>query len=277
MERISILGSGWLGFPLAIKLKQLGYSINLSSRSEERLHQIEQAGFSAHYYDIEADNSDLEFLQADTLIINITSKNIDAFMTLIAQIESSTIKKVLFVSSTSVYLDSSDASIPSLIESQAEFLKPCALLEIERFFQHNTYFQTSIIRFAGLIGYQRHPGRFFLQMNDDGSQTCKPIKNPNAVVNMIHRDDCLGIIKALVDKSVWGETFNACSSHHPLRREFYQSAVRNLANIDAEFSSEAIASGKTINNDKVKRVLNYQFKHDNLLDFNSMPFTHIDK
>lgn len=273
MERISILGSGWLGFPLAVELKQLGYDIKASSRSEGRLKQLEQARLSAHYYDIESDTSDLEFLQADTLIINITSKNIDAFKRFIPQIESSPIKYVLFISSTSVYLDSIEENYPSVTESEESFLKPCPLLEIERLLQKNKLFQTSIIRFAGLIGYQRHPGRFFVRINEDGSKVCKPIKNSAAAVNMIHRDDCLAIIKGLLEQNIWGEIFNACSSHHPLRRDFYQSAISHLGNIEAVFSDEEISTGKVINNGKVKSVLNYRFKYDNLLDFDSMPFT----
>lgn len=43
------------------------------------------------------------FLQANILIINIPSKNIDSFRNLLEEIEVSDIEKVLFVSSTSVY------------------------------------------------------------------------------------------------------------------------------------------------------------------------------
>ncbi len=101
LERISILGSGWLGLPLAIELNQQGYQVKASSRSEERLSQVKQAGISAYIYDIESAENDSDFLQADILIINITSKNIDAFSKLIKNIENSIIKKVLFISSTS--------------------------------------------------------------------------------------------------------------------------------------------------------------------------------
>ncbi len=271
MKRISILGSGWLGLPLAIELNRAGYPIKASSRSEGRLSQIEQAGISAHIYDIEAADNDAIFLQTDLLIINITSKNIDAFKCLIDKIEYANISKVLFISSTSVYKSSNDPSSVALSESNHEALIPCPLLTIEKLFQDSTHFQTSIIRFAGLIGYQRHPGRFFSQIQADGSITCKAIKNPDTAVNMIHRDDCIGIIKALIQQNCWGEVFNACASDHPSRRAFYSHAVRDFTDnnlVEMIFVEDDVQSYKVIANDKVQNLLNYHFQHDDLLKIN---------
>ncbi|MEH6449041.1 MAG: hypothetical protein V7765_10240 [Oleispira sp.] len=271
MKRISILGSGWLGLPLAIELNQLGYQIKASSRSEARLSQVTQAGISAHVYDIEADQNDVSFLQADILIINITSKNVEAYKDLIVLVEKSPIQKVLFISSTSVYGDSLDPSSPAITESNQDALISCPLLTIENLFRESLHFDTSIIRFSGLIGYQRHPGRFFAQTQEDGSIKCKPIKNPDASVNMIHRDDCIGIIKALLEGDIWGEVFNGCSSHHPARREFYTHAVQNYSgqhSIEMNFTDSDQKNFKVIANDKIQTVLDYQFIHNNLLNIN---------
>jgi nucleoside-diphosphate-sugar epimerase len=268
MKRISILGSGWLGFPLAIELNHLGYQVNSSSRSERRLSQLRHADISAHIYDIEADQNDASFLQADILIINITSKNIEAFQNLISEIEQSSISKVLFISSTSVYQDSSDPEQPPLTELDFNALLPCPLLAIEKLFQDSTHFETSIIRFAGLIGYQRHPGRFFAQTQEDGSIKCKPIKNPDAAVNMIHRDDCIGIINAVLQKDVWGEVFNGCSSDHPSRRKFYSHAIKNYSRTESliiNFIENMSKTNKIISNEKVKAHLEYEFINDELL------------
>lgn len=268
MKRISILGSGWLGLPLAIELNQLGYKIKASSRSEARLNQVKQANISAHIYDIEADKNDVRFLQADILIINITSKNIDAFKNLISHIEKSSVQKVLFVSSTSVYRDSLDPSFPAITEADQDALISCPLLTIENLFKENNHFETTIIRFSGLIGYQRHPGRFFAKIQEDGSIKCKPIKNPDASVNMIHRDDCIGIIKAILHNDAWGEVFNGCSSEHPSRREYYTHAMADyLGNkkIEMNFIENVTNTNKIISNEKIKTQLGYDFVADDLL------------
>jgi nucleoside-diphosphate-sugar epimerase len=268
LETISILGSGWLGLPLACELQQAGYSIKASSRSSARISQIQQAGIEACQYDIESVDNDRAFLDADILIINITSKNINAFKSLINRIETSTISKVLFISSTSVYADSDNPNQAAITEADLFALKPCPLLEIEELFQKNSHFETSIIRFAGLIGYQRHPGRFFSQKQEDGSIKYKPIKNPNAPINMIHRDDCIGIIKALIQQNCWKEIFNACASDHPNRKEFYTHAVKNYSgkySIEMNFINGSQQSYKIIANDKVQKLLNYQFLQNDLL------------
>jgi nucleoside-diphosphate-sugar epimerase len=268
MKRISILGSGWLGLPLAIELNQLGHPIKASSRSEARLSQVKQAGLSAHVYDIEADQNDVSFLQADILIINITSKNVDAFRKLITLVEKSPIQNVLFISSTSVYKASSDPSSTAITESNEDALASCPLLTIENLFRENPHFETSIIRFSGLIGYQRHPGRFFTKTQEDGSVKCKPIKNPDAAVNMIHRDDCIGIIKAILKGKAWGEVFNGCSSDHPSRREFYTYAIADFSgtkNVEMTFIESENKINKVISNEKVKTHLKYHFIADNLL------------
>jgi nucleoside-diphosphate-sugar epimerase len=274
MKRISILGSGWLGLPLAIELNHLGYQVKSSSRSESRLSQLRHADISAHVYDIEVDVNDPSFLQADILIVNITSKNIEAFQSLISKIEQTSISKVLFISSTSVYQDSSDLEQQPISETNLDALRPCPLLIIEKLFQDSTHFETSIIRFAGLIGYQRHPGRFFAQTQEDGSIKCKPIKNPDAAVNMIHRDDCIGIIKSLIQQNHWGEVFNACASDHSSRRDFYTQSVKNYSGgilIIMNFVESNSQNYKIIANDKVKNLLSYNFQHDDFSKINYEP------
>lgn len=277
MKRISILGSGWLGFPLALELSQANFHIKASSRTPERLAYLRKASIDAYAYDIDVSDTrksthENDFLQADILIINITSKSIEAFTRLISEIEKSTIQQVLFISSTSVYQNSADLDALPVTEDSIEQLTPCPLLDIENLLQHNAHFKTTVIRFSGLIGYQRHPGRFFLAKTENDDVYCKTIKNPDAKVNMIHRDDCLGIINAVIKQNCWGEVFNACASQHPTRREFYQAALNHLGEYEPVFSGQTDSVGKVISNKKVKQQLGYSFIHNDLLDFNKMSF-----
>ena len=277
MKRISILGSGWLGLPLAIELNKANHQIKASSRSAERLAHLREANIAAYAYDIDAletqeNINEASFLQADILIINITSKNIEAFKQLITNIEQSPIQKVLFISSTSVYRNSEHLNSAAVTEADEKELKACPLLKIEGLFQNTPSFETSIIRFSGLIGYQRHPGRFFLTQSENEEAYCKTIKNPDARVNMIHRDDCIGIIQSVIQQNCWGDVFNACASQHPTRREFYQAALKHLGDYEPIFSGQTDSAGKVISNNKVKEKLNYSFTHDDLLDFKAMIF-----
>ena len=104
---ISILGCGWLGLPLAKILVKKGYSIKGSTTSEVKIEKLKSIGVQP--FIINLGNRDFEFdnfLSSEVLIIAIPSKNVADFKNLISHIEISKIKKVLFISSTSVYPNS---------------------------------------------------------------------------------------------------------------------------------------------------------------------------
>ena len=98
------MGSGWLGLPLAEHFIEMGHHVNASATSESRLPELSSIKCEPFIINIESLPSNIQtFLQANILIVNIPSKNIDAFTNLTKEIKKSKIEKVLFVSSTSVY------------------------------------------------------------------------------------------------------------------------------------------------------------------------------
>ena len=194
-----------------------------------------------------------KFFQANILIINIPSTNLENFAGLLTEIEKSRIEKVLFVSSTSVYKD--DNKI--IFESSSEESNRSPWVAIEKLFRGSKKFETTIVRFGGLIGYSRNPGRFFSKG--------RVVSNADANVNLIHRDDCIGIISQIVEHGIWGEDFNCCADTHPTKREFYTHAARLAGEAVPEFADTNVVSYKIISNQKVKQVLNYQFSHPDLM------------
>ncbi len=254
IKTISILGSGWLGLPLAEHFITQGYQVHASTRSIDRLPELKRIKAEAFIVDIDNLGDISQFLQAGLLIINITCKNLTSFTQLIKQIEQSTIKKVLLVSSTSVY----DNLNTVVTEDQGAELKDSPLWQIEQLFCHNAYFATTVVRFSGLVGYSRHPGRFF--------RSGKVVEQPDAPVNLIHRDDCIGITSAIIEQGVWGEVFNGCAATHPSKREFYTHA-RKLLNLPApEFAQTFKPAYKIVSHAKVQQVLHYQFMHSDLMN-----------
>ena len=103
MKRVSVLGCGWLGKPLAISLLDEGFSVKGSTTSEEKLETLEMNNIAPYIVDISDFEEFDSFLNSDILIIAITSKDLDGFENLISQIENSDVRKVIFISSTSVY------------------------------------------------------------------------------------------------------------------------------------------------------------------------------
>ncbi len=251
MKTVSILGCGWLGKPLAVSLLDDGFSVKGSTTSEEKIPVLESLGINSYLVNI-ADFEEFDaFLTTDILVIAITSKDIDAFESLIEQIENATIQKVIFVSSTSVYPNTN-----SIVSEENKTLKT-PLFEIEELFRNSSYFETTVIRFAGLFGEGRHPGNWF--------KNGRTIPQPNGFVNMIHQEDCIEIIHEIINQNCWNTTLNACSNHHPTRKEFYTNAKKNLHLDPPVFEETTDLKYKIISSKKLQEVLDYQFIHDDLL------------
>lgn len=252
-EKISILGVGWLGKPLAKTLLKNGYSIKGSTTSEGKLESLKNLGIEPYLIRLGNLPAQLDnFLDADILIIAIPFKDVVAFQKFSVEVEKSTIKKVIFISSTSVYVATNQIISEKTLHANTD------LALIEDIFRKNKNFDTTILRCSGLIGYKRNPGNFF----PEG----KIISNPNGFVNMIHQDDVVAIILKILEKQIWNETFNACADTHPTRRDFYTKAVLELRGEVPEFKPTDDSAFKIISNQKLKVLLDYTFKYPDVLN-----------
>lgn len=254
-EKISILGCGWLGRPLAISLIKKGFTIKGSTTSEAKLSEFQEVGITPFLISIDYLTHNIStFLDSEILIMTLSSKDIEGFKNLICLIEKSAIKKVIFISSTSVY-DNSD----KIVTEESETL-PIALSTIEMLFKNSTHFETTIIRFAGLFGYNRKPGNFF----KDG----RKIPNPDGFVNMIHQDDCIQLIEKVIEKNAWNQIFNGCADTHPTRKEFYTKCTLDIGLKLPEFEEVVQLQKKIISNKKSKEILGLNYQYGDLLKLN---------
>lgn len=275
MKQISILGCGWLGLPLAKSLLEKGFSVNGSTTSVEKIAVLENAGIHPFLVSLSAVEvleetkiSIENFLQnSEVLIIDIppklrgdSSENFVAkIQNIIPFIEKSLVEKMIFVSSTSVYADD-NSIITEETKPNPDTESGKQLLEAEQLLQSNKNFQTTIVRFGGLIGEDRHPIKFLAGR--------KNIENPEGPINLIHQIDCIGIIEEIlkhpetsgqIDKS--SEVFNAVAPFHPTRKEYYTQKAIELDLPLPEFEVSKTSIGKTILSDKVESILNYTFKN----------------
>jgi nucleoside-diphosphate-sugar epimerase len=267
MTQISILGCGWLGLPLAKAFLENGISVNGSTTSIEKLSLLENLGIQPFLIALESNNvsGNIEtFLQGSkTLIIDIPPKLrgnskedfVGKIKTVIPFIEKSAIENVLFISSTSVYGDD-NSSVTEKTKTNPETESGRQLVLAEQLLQSNSNFKATILRFGGLIGEDRHPIRFLA-----GRQN---IENPEAPINLIHQDDCIGIILKILRQNSWNETFNAVTPFHPSRKEYYTQKAKDLNLVPPEFNYENPTFGKSILSSKVENVLGYTFAKPNL-------------
>ena len=274
MNFITILSCGWFGLPLAKSLLSKGYNVKGSTTSATKLKTLKEAEimpFQIQLNEQEIIGNVSDFLhETDVLIIAIppglrkeilSSEEmtfINKMKTLIPYIEKSGIQKVLFVSSTSVYGD----RFPIIEYTESTQTHPDTesgrqLVLSEKLLQSNIHFKTTVIRFGGLLGEDRHPIKFLAGRTQ--------IENPDGPVNLIQREDCIGIIiKALdfayIDK--WGETFNAVAPQHPTRKNYYQKKAQQFNLPLPNFVEDTKSKGKIISSKKVETILDYSFQKE---------------
>ncbi|MBA4320065.1 MAG: NAD(P)-dependent oxidoreductase [Flavobacterium sp.] len=267
MTQISILGCGWLGLPLAKALLENGFTVKGSTTSNEKISVLQNSGIQPFLIALSEnetvgnlndflDNSNILIIDVPPKLRGSEKENfVSKIKNMIPFIEKSTVKNVLFISSTSVYGEDN-----SIVTEETE-LNPDTesgrqLVQAEQLLQSNPNFKTTILRFGGLIGEDRHPIKFLAGR--------KNIENPNAPINLIHQDDCIGIILKIMELDCWNETFNAAAPFHPSRKEYYTQKAIEFNLPLPEFNAENYNFGKTILSSKVENVLKYSFAKPNL-------------
>ncbi len=276
MKKISILGCGWLGLPLAKSLIEKGFLIKGSTTSEEKLEVLQKAGIEPFLISIKSNKVSgniVKFLDdSEILIIDIPPDlrygNTESFIEKMKQsipfLEQSTIKKLIFVSSTSVYSGISlDCAQEDNIARDKKFKiteetiavpeneSGIQLLASEKILMSNKHFATTIVRFGGLIGEDRNPTKFLAGR--------KNIENPNAPINFIHQKDCIGIIEKIIETNSWNQIYNGVASFHPTRKDYYTQKAKEMGLEIPEFDETKPSFGKIVSSEKAAQVLGYNF------------------
>jgi nucleoside-diphosphate-sugar epimerase len=267
--KVSILGCGWLGFPLAKKLIEIGFEVKGSTTSENKIDILKSNNihpFLLELSETKISGSVTEFLyNSEILIIDIppglrkiteaTSEKtfVNKIKNLNPFIENSTVKKVIFISSTSVYAD--NAAIPTVTEKTV--LNPNTesgkqLMEVENLLRNNSNFQTTIIRFGGLIGEDRNIVKMLTGKTN--------VANPDAPINLIHQQDCIEIICEILKQNCWNETFNAVAPNHPTRKNYYTEKAKQFHLTAPLFNENETNFGKIVSSEKLESVLKYMFR-----------------
>lgn len=254
---------GWLGLSLAQRLHILGYKVKGSVTSLAKTEVLQKSGFEA--YPIEVSEVGVTgpikvFLnEVDCLVVLIPPglrRNTGADYVLkmthfLEQIELSSTKKVILISSTSVYGDE-QGLVTERINPRPTSQSGKQLLQVEQLFVNKPSIQTTIVRFGGLYGGSRQPVRYLAGR--------KNLNRGKAPVNLIHRNDCIGVLIEIIKQDKFGLVFNAVNPQHPLKENYYYNKAVEL-NLDpptfSEESNEEVY--KTIDSVNLKEELEYTF------------------
>lgn len=173
---------------------------------------------------------------------------------LLQQLVQAGCQRLIYIGSTAIYAP----RLSAMKRTQRRRIRRAvsAIAEAEVLVRNSGIPAWCLIRAAGLIGPQRHPGHF-LAGRDGGGDGLAPI-------NLVHGEDVIGIVLAVLYQQAWGEIFNACAPSHPSRREFYGRACRPIDREPPGFSERPVLA-KQIDGSKVSRVLGYDYRVSDLL------------
>lgn len=259
---IAIMGCGWLGLPLAKVLVADGCQIHGSTTSKEKMGKLTAASIHPFLISLSEDGieGDIEgFLSnVDALVINVPPKlrgghkenYVKKMQLLQGAIQSSEVKKIVFVSSTSVYGDI-DGEVTENTTPEPVTESGKQLVVSEDIFRNDNSIEATIIRFGGLIGPDRHPVNMLSGR--------KNLSNGNAPVNLIHLNDCIKIIIEILQKNWWGETFNGVYPYHPTKQEYYTSKAIGKGLQVPDYNADSVKKGKIVPSYKLTDVKNFKF------------------
>ena len=265
-KSISIIGCGWLGLPLAKKCLDLQWKVKGTSTRAEKVNSLRELGIEAYQYNTSGDIPP-EAVDAKYLILNIPpGRNDDAriqqYETAIQSIlslaaKSNRLKKVIFVSSTSVYGDEYD-----VIDENTECLPASAsgnvLLKSELTVKQSKL-PYIILRFGGLAGPGRHPGRFL------AGRTLK--SSGKQVVNFLHLLDAIYSIIHVLERDIKNETYNVVAPIHPTKEEFYQRMTAQINQPPPIFDETKVAKRREISSNKIQDQAGYHFEFPDPVSF----------
>jgi nucleoside-diphosphate-sugar epimerase len=275
-QRALIIGPGYIGLPLAVRLIQLGHEVDALSRRGDVDGLLTAAGIHACSGDISNPSSLPRLSRRYNWVVNCVSSTLgtaedfrrvylEGTRNLVGWLSQAPPDRFVYTSSTGVYGqdDGSMVDEDSIIRPPTE--TGHVLAETEQVVtraSHERFFPGIVLRLAGIYG----PGRgwWFKQFVAGEAR----IEGEGArMLNMIHRDDVLGCIIAALEHGRSGEIYNAVDDEPVMQRDFFAWLARKLncpmpSSVPEDLGSARRrgATNKFVTNRKLKAELGYSFK-----------------
>ncbi|MGX2966446.1 NAD-dependent epimerase/dehydratase family protein [Ursidibacter sp. B-7004-1] len=259
MKKVTIIGLGWLGMPLAEQLIQQGWSVKGSKREVTENSQaklIQYPLLLTANFPITPEVEQL--LSSDALVINIPPSKIneidyiDGIKRLVSQAILQNVQHLIFVSSTSVFPQQNglfdENTIPYAEDKSAQ-----TLLAVENWLL-SQQIDVDIVRPAGLVGKKRHPVYYLAGKTD--------LKNALQPVNLVHLDDCIRAIICLLNSPKGKRVYHLVAPIHPTREEYYRFVAKQCQLADLHFLEDKQPLIRVIQGQKICRDFGFSYQYD---------------
>jgi nucleoside-diphosphate-sugar epimerase len=261
-KKIALLGCGWLGFPLALKLKSVGYTVLGTTTSQSKVELFERNSILPVVCAVgDSENGIQPLIDFQPSVLFITyplgarrmQENEHLFHVewIKSHLNLNSLQQVVLTSSTSVYPDGFG------VMDETNTIRPegkgLMQLEFEEGLKEIFGDKLVILRLAGLIGEGRHPGKFLAGR--------KGLSNGDAPVNLVQLSDVLDFCEIVVSRNVLNTVYNVCNDEHPAKEVYYFNKALE-SNLEPPQFEKTFLNGnyKIISNKKGKKELFFFYK-----------------
>ena len=277
--RVLILGCGYVGLPLGKELVGLGHEVFGVRRSAAGAEELRAAGIKPLVADI-ARAADLAALPGpfDWVVNTVSSSKggvaeyrevyLRGTQNLLEWLQAAPPRKFVYTSSTSVYGQTDGSQVKESAPTEPVGETSQLLVETEKLLlaaAREKKFPAVILRVAGIYGPER--GHLFLQYLRDEARMHG---NGERLINMIHREDVVGMIIAALQNGRAGEVYNAVDDEPVTQLTFFRFLAESTGKPMPPLATEAESAGrkrgltqKRVQNRRAKAELGYKFKYPN--------------
>ncbi len=291
------MGCGYVGLPLGKELARQGHQVFGLRRSWLVEAELLAAGITPLHADLTQPETLARLPRQYDWVVNCTASGgggaedyrkiyLEGNRNLLNWLREAPPKKFIYTSSTSVYGQNDGAVVTETSPTEPDADTARVLVETEQLLlaaaqgspgrwqpesaspASHPLFPAVILRVAGIYG----PGRGYAfkqflrgeaRLEGDGSRW----------LNMIHRDDLIGIIHAALDRGVAGEVYNAVDNEPVRQRDFYAWLAKALNQklpptvmTDENSWKKRGVTNKRVANAKLLAELQYPFQFPNYRD-----------
>jgi nucleoside-diphosphate-sugar epimerase len=271
-----IVGCGYVGSALGAELVRQGHQVYGLGRNKENQQQLLSLGIVPVLADLTRRET-LERVPHDfNWVINCVSASgggaddyrevyVEGNRNLVDWLKSSSIRKLVYTSSTGVYgqNDGSRVDETSLAAPENDTGKALVAAEAVLLDAAQTGFPAVVLRLAGIYG----PGRgYWLKQFLAGLAR---IEGSGArILNMVHRDDVVGAIIAALQRGCPGEIYNVVDDEPVSQIALFEWLASSLGRAlppavpeDAAANRKRGVTSKSVANQRLHSELGYEFRY----------------
>lgn len=248
-RRQLIIGCGYLGKELARQLLALGASVTATTRKENNLAPLTQAGVQVCLFDLESPQtwSDLMLNLGEVeldiyLLVPPSQIRRELFSQFVDKLQSLNLHSALLASSTVVY-GQAEREVDADSEVDIDSDRAERQFTLEQVWSAAGE-RMKLVRFAGLYGPDRIIGKRTLLKGQ-----ALPGRG-DAWLNLIHISDAASLLSAMVEKHTTAAIELGCDGLPVLRKQYYSDLAQHIGAKPPVFSGEQedISRGRRCSN-----------------------------